>query len=659
MGRATRLPMGPALAAGAIVLGCSLILPSVPAFAEDDLTEMSLEDLMSIEVTSVSKQAESLNDAAAAVTVITSEDLRRGGFTSVPEALRLVPGVQVSRIDASRWAISSRGFRQEFSNKLQVMIDGRSIYTPIFGGVIWGEQNVSMEDIERIEVIRGPGGTIWGANAVNGVINIITKHSEDTQGGLATLFGGTQEFGLGGRYGGTIGGDTTYRISVKGEKTEDYDFDQNYNGKDEWGQIRVGFRSDTKLTERDELTVHLDYFDLDFERGTGVAGPAPFFPIVGFRKEHLETRGGSAHIKYARELDDGSNLEVAAYYDRVSRRTSIDEDSHTIDLAIQHDFELTDGLGVIWGTEYRAWWTHVNSVTPTIVFDPNKESMHLGSGFVQFKLDLFDDRLSLIAGTKVSVNSWSGFEYQPSARFVIKPAEGHTVWGAVSRAVRTPTYIENDLNAMIGPVALLGDRDFASEELMSVEFGYRFYSIDWLTAELSAFYSEYEDFSAFVGPAPVGPYVFENAGEIRVTGGEAEIGVLPREWWRLTLGYSLLFFEEDSPSDPLGGGKEKRSHPKHQVVLRSSLDLPADLEFDASLFYVDGLNATVPTLRSNNVTQYVRLDLRLGWQPLDWLEISVVGQNLTDARHVEFKDVQRNQSTQVPRSGYVKVTVGF
>ncbi|MEL7210756.1 MAG: TonB-dependent receptor, partial [Actinomycetota bacterium] len=290
--------------------------------------------------------------------------------------------------------------------------------------------------------------------------------------------------------------------------------------------------------------------------------------------------------------------------------------------------------------DYRYWTTHTDPVDATVVLTPNDEDFHLGSGFVQFELDLFDDMLTLIAGTKLSVNSWSGFEYQPSGRFVFRPVEGHVIWGSVSRAVRTPTSIDNDLNAFIGPVNLVGDRDFASEELLSGELGYRYFALDWLTFESAAFVSDYEDVSGQPGPPPLGPFVFDNPGTVVVAGAEFEVTVLPVEWWRLSASYSFLeFLREHDVISPLGGGTLNRDQPEHQVVLRSVVDVFDNLEFDTSVYWVDGLGAVTPTLKSNNVRQYWRVDLRLGWQPVDWAEISFVGQNLNDARHFELNDV--------------------
>ena len=667
MGRSIRRETTSQWSFAALACTVSLTLfASSAAYAEDDLLELSLEDLMNVEVTSVSKKAESKNETAAAVHVITSEDIRRGGFQSVPEALRVVPGVQVSRIDANRWAISIRGFRQEFSNKLLVMIDGRAVYTPLFGGVVWAEQNIAMQDVERIEVIRGPGGAIWGANAVNGVINIITKHTEDTQGGLVSAHGGTQQYGGMARYGAKIGDDTTFRVTARGEKIEDFDFNQNYNGNDEWANVRVGMRSDTKLDESSSLGIHVDYFDLDTTSGIGQRNPAPPFNVLTFSEQNQRSRGGAILVKYDKTFSGDNSMHFKTFFDTVDRRTTLDERSQNFETSLQFNSTLNENVSVVSGIDYRYWTSHNNGVlttpspVPAVALSPNDDDLHLGSGFVQLEIDLFDDMLTLIAGTKVSVNSWSGFEYQPSGRFVFKPVEGHTIWGAVSRAVRTPTAIDNDLNAFIGPVNLLGDRDFDSEELLSAELGYRFYQLDWLTLEGSAFYSDYDKVSAIVGPPPVGPFVFTNPGSVKLIGGEVELSVVPLENWKLTAGYSIMkFLREHSPPSPLGTGSLNRTHPRHQFVIRSVVDVTEHVEFDASLYYVDGLGAVTPTLRGNNVGSYFRFDLRVGIQPTDWLEIALVGQNLLDPRHAEYNDVQGNQSTQVPRSGYAQVTVDF
>ncbi|MBY0399173.1 TonB-dependent receptor, partial [Myxococcota bacterium] len=553
-----------------------------------------------------------------------------------------------------------RGYRQEFSNKLLVMIDGRSIYTPVFGGVIWAEQNFAIEDVERIEVIRGPGGTIWGANAVNGVINIISKKAKDTQGVRAHIFGGNQEAGIAARYGGSVAGHTQYRFTAKAEKTQDFDIRKKHDGDDEWGQLRLGIRADSKLADRTEATLLVDYFDLDVERGQGIASPAPPFPIASFDKRNGKSRGGDVVAQLRHQLQGGSRFSAAAYYDWVSRDVTLGEKSRTADLQMQHELTLFSALNVVYGAEYRYWTTHTDPPTTGLGFDPNDDEFHLGDAFVQLELPLLDDRIKLIGGTKLGANSWSGFTYQPSGRIVVAPVPGHTVWGAVSRAVRIPTFTDRDLTGPIAPfVNLQGDRDIRQEELLAFELGYRFSTIEWMTAEISLFWSEYEDVSALVGPPPVGPYRFENAGQSSIRGGEIELSFLPVQWMRLTTSYSLLDQYERLPNAAFVSAALEKSDPAHQFVVRSLFDLPAAFELDAGLYFVDGLEGVTPVLRKDNVRQYLRFDLRLGWKPLDWLELSLVGQNLSDTRHAEFYDVQRNQSTQVPRSGYLKLTVEF
>ncbi|MEZ4330838.1 MAG: TonB-dependent receptor [Myxococcota bacterium] len=623
--------------------------------ASDDLLDLSLEDLMNVEVTSVSKKAESKQRAAAAITVITAEDIRRGGFTSIPEALRIVPGLQVARIDASRWAISIRGYRQEFSNKLLVLIDGRSIYTPLFGGVVWAEQTFAIEDVDRIEVIRGPGGTLWGPNAVNGVINIISKKASDTQGTRAHVFGGTQESGLALRYGGTAGEQTDYRVSVRGEKTYDYDFHQNYDGDDEWNQIRLGSRVDSRLSERTETTLLLDYFDNDYQWGQGVGGVPP----TAFARRDAGSRGGDVVAQLRHRLEGGSRVSLAAYYDIVSRRTTLDERSQTADFQAQHELTVADRLAVVYGLEYRYWNTRTEHPSGSLQYSPNDDDFHLGDAFVHLELPLFDDRLKLIGGTKLGGNSWSGFTYQPSGRIAFTPVDGHTLWGAVSRAVRIPSFTDRDVTGTLGGLTLNGDRGVEQEEVLSYELGYRFYSLEWMTGEVSLFWSEYEDIAVLTGSFITG-FTFRNAGQASIRGGEIELTFLPVSWLRLTTSYSILDQYERNPSNVLIGSVPlEKSDPRHQFVIRSLFDLPSNLELDAAVYFVDGLGGITPVLRSDNVRQYARLDLRLGWKPLDWLELSLVGQNLADARHAEFYDIQLNESTQVPRSGYAKVVVQF
>jgi len=661
MGNARCRPTAARGAVRTIFMAFAVSIVSLPVAADTDLTDMSLEELMNVEVTSVSKRSQAKTRAAAAITVITNEDIRRGGFTTVPEVLRIVPGVQVAQINANVWAISARGNNQEFANKLLVLIDGRSVYTPLFGGVYWDIQDYPLEDIERIEVIRGPGGTVWGANAVNGVINVITKHSRDTQGTLVSAYGGSQEVGATGRHGGTVGESTQYRVFARGFKVEDYDIDSRQDADDDWWQVRGGFRIDSAPTEDDEVRVSADYYDADYSRA-----PASV-PPPGFDSDDNEARGGNVLVSWDHTFSEQSKGRAKAYYDRTYRdATQIEEDRHTVDMELQHDTALSEAVSLIWGANYRFSTTHIKpsgSLAPTPPFPPGTpvtrlvprdRDYHLGGGFGQIQWDVLDDSLSLIAGIKLGGNNWSGFEYQPSARFIYTPVEGHAVWGAISRAVRTPTQVDRDIQTLFTGGFLTGHRAQRSETVLSFEAGYRFFQLERVNAEISAFYSLYEDLSS-IGATP-NPLVqtFDNNGESDQRGVEIEVNFMPVDWWRMSFGYAVLDIDWGGTQPTL-----KNVDPEHQVVFRSFWDLPMGFEFDTSIYWIDGLSDSVPAGTGENVESYVRLDLRLGYRPTDWLELSLVGQNLTDRRHYEYDDIQLGQSSQVPRSGYGKVTFRF
>ena len=643
-----------------------LVLP-VAASASDDLTEMSLEELMGIEVTSVSKKSETKESAAAAITVITSDDIRRGGFTNVPEALRTVPGLQIARVDANRWAISVRGSTGLFANKLLVLIDGRSVYTPVFGGTYWDAQDYPIEDIERIEVVRGPGGTIWGANAVNGVINIITKNSKDTQGTLLSGYGGSQEYGLTGRQGGTVGEDTHYRVYARGFGTRDFDINKNGDGNDEWRQARFGTRIDSELSDSDTLRISSDFSMQDNENGyLNPAGVPTFLDI------DTHQYGANLLINWDRQLSGDSKLQVKAYYNWTDREFHVTETRHTADLEFQHSFSIMDNVSATWGGNYRYSTNHtgVNSIGFPLSLTPNDEDVHIASGFGQVQVDLLDDMLTVTLGTKLGYYSWSGFEYQPSGRISLAPAKGHVIWGAVSRAVRTPTQAERDLSFTLPPAppnpfstVLSGDRSTRSENLLSFEIGYRFFPLERFNFEISAFWNEYDDVSSFApiapAPPPVNNIVFANRDELTVRGVEVEANLLPTSWWRVKFAYSYLDMDTNMAPTSVSFGDSKDDNPKHQFNVQSFFELPLGFAFDVSVYYTDGVPGTLPTAQTKNVEQYVRLDLRLGYKPTDWAEISLVGQNLTDRRHYESTDFTLGRSTQVPRSGYAKVTLNF
>jgi iron complex outermembrane receptor protein len=425
---------------------------------------------------------------------------------------------------------------------------------------------------------------------------------------------------------------------------------------------------DSTPTEVDTVRVSGDFYSE--KNRQGALNPA-FFPTL-FNKLHYTQRGGNVLLHWDRKLSEDANFKAKAYYSGDHREFLLKEDRHTADLEIQHDFMPRDNVAVTWGANYRYSTTHINQDSRgiAIAFDPNDEDVHLASGFGQVQIDLFDNKLSLIAGTKLGYYSWSGFEYQPSGRFVARPAEGHVVWGAISRAVRTPTEVDRDIDLTIpSPVPvppttqILGDRGTRSEELLAFELGYRFFALEKINAEISLFWNEYESRASLeplVFPPPLLIVEFGNDSKSTNRGVEFVVNVQPVSWWRLKMSYSYLHIDEDLKSTSVTLTEEKKNNPKHQGSLQSFMELPFNFEFDTALYIMDGLPGTVPTgQQPDNVEYYVRLDLRLGYKPTDWAEISLVGTNLTDNRHYEGDDFTQGESTQVPRAGYAKVTFTF
>ncbi|HEX7183152.1 MAG TPA: TonB-dependent receptor [Thermoanaerobaculia bacterium] len=648
-----------------------------PSNPDVDLTELSLEELMDVQVTSVSKRAEPISAAAAAVFVITQEDLRRSGATSIPEALRMVPGVEVARIDASKWAISARGFNGRFANKLLVLIDGRSVYTPLFSGVFWDVQDTLIEDVDRIEVIRGPGATLWGANAVNGVINIITKSAHETVGGLLAAGGGSEERGFAGlRYGGALGKSSAYRVYGKSFERGSGERLAGGAAADDWSMSRGGFRLDSALSAGSALTVEGGFYDGEAgETLTLQPFPAPAPRTVD---TEMQISGGHLLGRWQRTLSDASELKAQLYYDRTERTAAlIDEDRDTFDLELQHGFAPGSRHRLVWGLGYRRTGDDIRG-TSILSFRPARRTDDLASAFFQDEIALRPDRLWLTLGSKVEHNDYTGFEVQPNLRAVWIPRRHHTLWAAVSRAVRTPSRAEHDLrleSLRIGPgqlfpgappavVVSFGDPDYHAEELLAWELGYRMGLAPGLFLDLATFYNDYDQLRATrtgepfleVSPIPhlVVPARISNDQEGETYGAELVVDWRASKRWRWNAAYSLLAIQlrdrrpgqDDSPFDEGGS-------PRHQLVLHSSVDLAQGFELDVSLRYVDEL----PSL---DVDSYTTFDLRLGWRPRADLEVSLVGQNLLEETHVEFApEIIPTHPTALERGFYGKVAWRF
>jgi iron complex outermembrane receptor protein len=646
-----------------------------------DVTAMSVEDLMNVQVTSVSKRSQKLADAAAAIFVITQEDIRRSGANSIPEALRMVPGVQVARIDENKWAISARGFNGRFANKLLVLIDGRSVYTPLFSGVYWNIQDVMLEDVDRIEVIRGPGATLWGANAVNGVINIITKASKSTQSALASAGGGTETRGSGSvRYGGRLNQGTYYRAYAKYFNVgPSIDPSTGRRADDNWDALRGGFRTDWASAGADSLTVQGDIHRSGY--GETLTVPSLNAPYSSTFANQGSISGGNLLGRWNHAFAN-SSTSLQMYYDHTSiTENSLFTDHQDIfDIDFQHTFHASGSQDLVWGLGYRSSHDGNNS-SSVVSLQPNQLTLNQFSAFAQDEISLFDKRLRITLGSKFEHNGFTGFEVQPNARLLWTITRNQSLWTAVSRAARTPALTEEGLrlnSAVVPPgtplnptplptvISVFGSRQFKSEDLLAYEAGYRVQVTSNFSTDIAVFYNHYthlrtaEPGAPFleVSPTPVhivAPFFAGNKMSGGTYGTElfADWRVLPK--WRLLSSYSYLQMDirKDKGSlDPTADNPGLVS-PRHQFYVRSSIDLPKHFEHDFDVRYTDRL----PGL---NIPSYYSLDTHFSWRPTAGLEFSVGSQNLLNKRHLEFvPDFINTSPTEIRRTFYGSVTWRF
>jgi iron complex outermembrane receptor protein len=620
----------------------------------NSVADLSLEDLVNLKVTSVSKKEEKLDDAAAAIFVLSNDDIRRSGATTVADALRLVPGLQVAAIDSSDWAVSARGFNSQFANKLLVMIDGRTVYSPLFSGVYWDVQQVMLDDVDRIEVIRGPGATVWGANAVDGVISILSKSARDTQGGLVYGGGGDEHLALGGaRYGGQIDEDTYYRVYSMYQLNNDFPLADGKSADDSWDLEQAGYRVDHYTHSDGQWTWQADAYAGNLDDDTG------------------DMNGFNTLGRWSRTISDRSSYEVQAYIDHTYRNDSLAVISlDTADLSFQHTFGLGERNDVIWGLGYRFTDTRFQKVnTPGTTILNDNISLNLFSAFVQDEFKIIPDKLTYTLGTKIEHNDFTGFEVQPSTRLMFKPAENQTAWAAVSRAVRTPSEAfakELGTFALGAPVVgpggglyepiLFPNTQLKSEVLLAYELGYRIQPTHWASVDVATFYNDYSHLvgdvpGAFIPGTPVGTLEVdpENSLHGQSYGGEAVVTVAATDFWRLTASYSLLLMHiQGEPAT--GASAFEENAPTHQVVLRSSYDFTRRASLDTDLRYVDDVQA---------VPAYVTADVRLSYRPTPSWELAIVGQNLLEPRHPEQASTFGASTVDVPRGFYGRVTWKF
>jgi iron complex outermembrane receptor protein len=657
------------------VAGSIAILAQTPPAA--DLTQISLEDLMNVQVTSVSKKEQKLSQAGAAVYVIGQEDIRRSGATNIPDLLRQAPGVEVAQIDANTYAISIRGFNDRLADKVLVLIDGRTVYTPTTSGVNWDQQDVPLEDIDRIEVIRGPGGTVWGANAVNGVINIITKNTADTKGGLAVTGGGSQDTARGlVQYGGGIGQNGNYRVFENYSNTGNLTLPTGQEGADGWHMFHAGFRTDWTLSARDTMTVQGDFM----QTGEGQTISVVFaraLPLMNTFNDAVVTGAGNFLGRWNHTLSNGSTTSLQIYYDRYDRHDEgVHEGLDTFDFDFQHHWRVGERNDIVWGLGYRFTGdSHSAGYGKTYV--PIGEANQLFSVFVQDQIRLTRS-LSLTLGSKFERQPYTGFHYEPSAQIVWTPSDRQTVWISASQAIKEVSREEEGLQIEpytfalpgggFGVAQYNGNVKSQAERFRDFEIGYRAQANRYFSVDVATFAGAYHDlqtldagepyFTTDQGPPHlVLPSYFGNSVNAITYGAEVFANWNVTSRWRISAGDSAIHLNVIHHPGSQDADESERADntPENQVQVRSQLNLTRNLEWDSAAYYVghlrDGGNGPVPA--------YTRVDTRVGWRFAKSVEISLAGQNLLTPRHAEFHDAYEVNNTLVARSILAKITLRF
>lgn len=653
----------------------TLTLLSAP-YAESEprsLADLSVEQLINLRVTSVSKREQRLSEAAAAIFVITKDDIRRAGVTSLPEALRLAPGVQVARTNTNVWAVTSRGFNSVFANKLLVLLDGRSVYNPFFSGVNWDVLNVMLEDVERIEVIRGPGATLWGTNAVNGVINIITDDSSRSTGNLISAGGGSEDrFLVGARTGGALGDNGHYRIYAHGFERDGY---EGQGERDEdWRGGHLGFRSDLHPTGETKVTVQGETFKgSESDQFTIPLLTSPYSQVLGSGRRY---EGSYLLSRWSYTSSPDSQLQLQAYLDHQRRSEYLlTQERDLLDLDLQHRFKLTPDNTLTYGVGANVYRDHIggDELTGALSVDPSRRTVDIYSLYLQDE-HIFDP-LRIIVGSKFEYTEFTGLEIQPNLRALYTLSSSDTLWGALSRAVRTPSRAENDSVIGVSTLPLpnglsrldaAGSTDFNSENLTAYEVGYRKSFASNTSLDVSLFYNHYTDIRTLEPRAPVPafrdtsylslPIVASNLARAESYGGEVSIEHRVNERWRLSGNYSYLTLTitpRRESRDPFATYLAGAS-PEHQLLFRSMLDLSEYLQLDTTIRYVDNLPSV-------GIDGYWEGDVRLGLKPKEGLELSITGQNLFHRDHEEFlaNDVISLRPRSVDRGVFGKVIWRF
>ncbi len=641
-----------------------------------NIAAASLEELMDIEVTSVSKKEQTLSRAGAAVFVISQEDIRRSGASNIPDLLRMAPGVQVAQIASNQWAITIRGFNNLYSNKVLVLIDGRTVYINSFAGVFWDQLDIPPENIERIEVIRGPGGTVWGANAVNGVINIITKSAADTKGRLVTASSGTRETNSTlVQYGGAAGSRGAFRAFGKYFDINKSTLPSGSPAADGWRGAMGGFRTDLGLTSQDTLSIQGEY------RATNGGGTARAIlpgppPVALATNQPIDSDSGDLMARWEHTYTDGSSTSLQVYDSAIRRTESgIRLTENSADVEFENHIGVGSRNDVVWGLAFRSTRETESPNTPYAfsVLRPVRVD-NLASAFVQDEIRL-GKSVSLTVGSKFERNAYTGFEFEPSAQLVWQRTEKSSLWFSASRAIRQPDRFDFEVNFPYSVVPVPGfgagmvvvsGAKHAAEQLRDFELGYRAQVAPRLSVDATTFLSYYEHlqtlepgapFVRLVGASPllVIPGTFSDKAHARNFGAELSTTWKASEAWKLSGAYSLLSMSVHPNADSHDSviATIRGDAPRHQIQARSALNLSKRVDWDASIKYVSALSV-------QNIAGYVRLDTRLGWRINDALELSISGQNLTVGKHFEYVDISGLfLNTAVTRQAFAKLTWRF
>lgn len=599
-----------------------------------DLSALSIEDLANVPVTSVSRRPQPLSQAPAAIYVINQDDIRRTAGTSIPEILRLAPNLQVARLNSASYGISARGFNHSTatSNKLLVLMDGRTVYSPLFSGVFWDSQHTMLADIDRVEVISGPAGTLWGSNAVNGVINITSKNSRETQGTLIDARAGSLEDNLSARHGGMLDSNTSYRVYATGIHNRALSRVDRQASHDGWSNLQGGFRLDWN-DATDTATLQGDLY-----RGKGELVPGQIANNM--------IAGQNLMASWSRQMEDRSTFKLQAYYDNTRRAltSGIRARVDTYDIDAQYDFALGEAHAVVVGGGYRRIEDAFTGGPATSFLTPARKSQSLSNVFVQDTITL-NPALSLTLGIKLEHNDYTGAEFMPDARLAWRATDTSVVWLSAARAVRTPSRFDTELFATN---SFAGGPDFISEDLLAFELGYRGQPLTDVSFSISAYFNIYEDLRTVEATTPtVFPLMVKNGMEGNTYGVEAWGTYAATDWWRLKAGVNAIRKELHLKpgSRDFFGVRFAGNDPSFQFQAQSDMDLGQDVNFNVSLRSIDAL-------ASPRVPAYTEADAKITWRVVDSLQLSLAGMNLLHERHQEFINGSL-PALAIPRSVYL------